>query len=253
MKYTGLITVRTKSSRLKKKCLLKINNYSIIEICILKCLKAKIIPIICTTNKKEDEILIKIAKKFHINYFRGSEKNKIKRWYDCAKKFRLKHFHTIDADDPFFDPLAVIKSLELLKSYDLILPSRLSRNGGASEGYSFKLSSIKNLYYSLFDFKFKKINNLDTEMIDYFINRLKVKKKLFNGMKYQLKKQIRLTLDYKKDYILFKKIFENFSIFTERKDINNFLKKNHKIRNNNINLNKMWGKKQQNFITPILK
>ena len=41
-------------------------------------------------------------------------------------------------------------------------------------------------------------------------------------MKYQLKKETRLTLDYKKDYILFKKIFENFSIFSERKDINNF-------------------------------
>ena len=87
--------------------------------------------------------LIKIAKKFRINYFKGSEKNKIKRWYDCAKKFKLKYFHTIDADDPFFDPLAVIKSLELLKSYDLILPSKFSRNGGASEGYSFKFSSIK--------------------------------------------------------------------------------------------------------------
>ena len=253
MKYIGLITVRTQSSRLKKKCLLKINNYSIIEICILKCLKANIVPIICTTNKKEDEILIKIAKKFRINYFKGSEKNKIKRWYDCAKKFKLKYFHTIDADDPFFDPLAVIKSLELLKSYDLILPSKFSRNGGASEGYSFKFSSIKNLYNSLFDFKFIKINHLDTEMIDYFINRLKVKKKLFRGMKYQLKKETRLTLDYKKYYILFKKIFENFSIFSERKDINNFLKKNHKIRNKNIYLNKIWGKKQKNFIKPILK
>ncbi len=253
MKFIGLITVRTKSSRLKKKCLLKINNYSIIEICILKCLNANIVPIICTTNKKEDKILTTIAKKFKINYFKGSEKNKIKRWYDCAKKFKLKHFHTIDADDPFFDPDAVIKSLKLLKSYDLILPSKISRNGGASEGYSFKFSSIKNLYNSLYDFKFKKINNLDTEMIDYFIDRLKVKKKLFKGMKYQLKKETRLTLDYKKDYILFKKIFENFSIFAERKDINNFLKKNHKLMNKNIYLNHIWGKKQKNFIIPRLK
>ena len=62
MKYIGLITVRTQSSRLKK-CLLKINNYSIIEICILKCLKANIVPIICTTNKKEDEIFNKNCKK----------------------------------------------------------------------------------------------------------------------------------------------------------------------------------------------
>ena len=69
MKYIGLITVRTQSSRLKKKCLLKINNYSIIEICILKCLKANIVPIICTTNKKEDEVNRKVTNN---NVFVGS-------------------------------------------------------------------------------------------------------------------------------------------------------------------------------------
>ena len=44
-------------------------------------------------------------------------------------------------------------------------------------------------------------------MIDYFINRLKVKKKkLFRGMKYQLKKKQDLLLIIKQDYIL-KKYF----------------------------------------------
>ena len=253
MKYVSLITVRTSSSRLKEKCLLKINNYSIIEICILKCLGAQIIPIICTTFNKRDEILVNIAKKYGIKYFRGSEENKIKRWFDCAKKFQLKYFHTLDADDPFFDPKAIKKSLDLLRLYDLILPSTISRNGAASEGYSFKFKSIKKLYKSLFDFKFKSINNLDTEMIDFFVKRLKIKKKIFFGMKYQLNKKIRLTLDYKKDYDLFKKIFKNFTIFAERKDINIFLKNNYKIRNENIYLNKKWEKKQKNFEKPRLK
>ena len=253
MKYVSFITVRTSSSRLKEKCLLKINNYSIIEICILKCLEAKITPIVCTTTNKKDKILVNIAKKFRIKYFKGSEENKIKRWFDCAKKFRIKYFHTLDADDPFFDPKAIKKSLKLLKFHDLILPSTISRNGAASEGYSFKFKSIKKLYKSLFDFKFKSINNLDTEMIDFFIKRLEIKKKVFFGMKYQLNKQIRLTLDYKKDYDLFKKIFKKFTIFAEREDINNFLEKNYKIRNENIYLNKKWDKKQKSFERPKLK
>ena len=253
MKHFGIITVRTQSSRLKEKCLLKIDDYSIIEICIIKCLKANIIPIICTTKNKTDDILEKISKKFNIKCYRGSEKNKIKRWFDCAKKLNLKKFHTIDADDPFFDPKAIKNSLELLKFYDLILPSTISRNGCASEGYSFKMKSIEKLYISLFDFKFKNIDKLDTEMIDFFLKRLQIKKKIFSGMKYQLKKQIRLTLDFKKDYDLFKKISKKISIFAERKDINKFLKNNYKLSIENFYLNKKWEKKQKKFETPRLK
>jgi len=217
MKHFGLITVRTQSSRLKKKCLLKINDYSIIEICIIKCLKANIIPIICTTKNKTDDILEKISKKFNIKCYRGSEKNKIKRWFDCAKKFNLKKFHTIDADDPFFDSKAIKNSLELLKFYDLILPSTISRNGGASEGYSFKMKSIEKLYISLFDFKFKNIDKLDTEMIDFFLKRLQIKKKIFSGMKYQLKNKLGLLLILRKIMIYLKKFQKKFLFLQKEK------------------------------------
>ena len=50
----------------------------------LKCLKFNLIPLICTSNQKNDDRLIKIAKKNKIKYFRGSSKNKMKRWKDCA-------------------------------------------------------------------------------------------------------------------------------------------------------------------------
>ena len=72
-------------------------------------------------------------------------------------------------------------------------------------------------------------------------------------MNYQLKKQIRLTLDYKKDYDLFKKIYEKFTFFADRKDINNFLNNHDKLKNTNVYLNKKWGKKQKSFETPRLK
>ena len=104
MKYIGLITVRSRSSRLKKKFLLNFGKFRVIEHIIKRCLVNKITPIVCTTKNTEDNIIINIAKKLKVNFFRGSEKNKIKRWHDCAKKFQIKHFHTIDADDPFFDP-----------------------------------------------------------------------------------------------------------------------------------------------------
>ena len=66
--YNGLITVRTQSSRLPKKCLLNISKYTlVIEHIILRCLKSDINPIICTTLNREDDILVTIAKKFGIS------------------------------------------------------------------------------------------------------------------------------------------------------------------------------------------
>lgn len=251
-KYIGFLTVRINSTRLKKKCLLTINGKTIIEHCILRCLLNGITPIICTTNNKEDNYFEKVAMKFNIKIFRGSEKNKIKRWYDCAKKYSIKQFHTIDVDDPYFDFHSIKKSLNQLKNYDIVLPSEASRNGGASEGYSFKLSSIKYLFLSLKNFEYKNLNNLNTEMIDGFINftskNLKLKK--FKGMAYQIKNGIRLTLDYKKDYKLFSIISKKFNFNSNRSNINKFLKKNKNILKINILLNNKWRNKQNNFIMP---
>ena len=50
---------------------------NIIEHIILRCIDADLVPILCTSKNKSDDILIKIAKKFKIKYFRGSEKIKI--------------------------------------------------------------------------------------------------------------------------------------------------------------------------------
>jgi spore coat polysaccharide biosynthesis protein SpsF len=147
MNYIGFITVRTSSSRLKNKCLLYLDkNIRVIEHIILRCIGSGITPILCTTKNKSDDILIKIAKKFKIKYFRGSEKNKIFRWYNCAKIHKLRYFHTVDADDLYFDPVSIKKSIELAinKRADLVHPSKISRFGGASEGYTFSLSGIKN-------------------------------------------------------------------------------------------------------------
>jgi spore coat polysaccharide biosynthesis protein SpsF (cytidylyltransferase family) len=252
--YFGFITVRASSKRLPKKCFKKLNNITVIDHCILRAKSCKITPILCTTKNPADRILMKYAKKNRIRIFRGSEKNKIKRWYDCANYFNIKKFHTIDADDPYFDTNAIKKSIkELNQKYNIILPSKVSRKGGASEGYSFSKIGIYHLYKSLFDYKFKNFENFDTEMIDGFIKKLKIKKKIFMGTKYEIKKDIRLTLDYKADYDLIKKISKKFHYSTSRFEINKFLNNNKNLLNINFFLNKKWKNKQNKFKIPQLK
>lgn len=248
----GFITVRTNSSRLPAKCLLNFGDVNVITHLIRRAKKFKIIPIVCTTKNKSDDIIEKISRIEKINFFRGSEKNKIKRWYDCSKKFNIKYFHTIDADDPFFDPASIKRSLELCrKGYDVVYPSVVSSEGGASEGWSFSSKAIKTVYKYLLKFG-KKMDTLDTEMIETFFRQKNLKKIILKGSKYELK-NARLTLDYKEDYKLLKRIVEKKGGFAPRKEINNFLRNNKHLLKINHKKTFDWKKKQSAFKSPAIK
>jgi spore coat polysaccharide biosynthesis protein SpsF (cytidylyltransferase family) len=74
------------------------------------------------------DILQRIATKNGTKFFRGNLNNKLKRRMDCAAYFNLKSFHTIDADDPFFDGGEMIESMDelSLNNYDFVHPSKYS-------------------------------------------------------------------------------------------------------------------------------
>jgi len=244
MKYFCFITVRSLSSRLKNKCFLDFGGVRVLEHIILRCIYGGLTPIVCTSNNKADKKIINLAKSMNIEYFKGSEKNKILRWHLCMKKFNIKFFHTLDADDLFFDWDSIKKSLKILKDskYDIILPSKISREGGASEGYSFSKYGIKKMINK---FKILKSKNSDIEMIDSYLEKLE--KKTLKGSTYQLKKT-RLTLDYKEDYIFLQRIRKKLGNFSHRKEINYFLKKNPNILKINFFRNKDWADRQKLII-----
>lgn len=236
--YTCFLTVRLGSKRLKKKPLKKIGKLTFIEHTILRCQKSNLTPIICTSDKKKDRIFKQFAKKYKINIFFGSEKNKIKRWLDCATLYNLKKFHTLDVDDPFFDSTSIKKSLKMLsfksKSRQLICPSRKSRRGGASEGYSFITNYLEDIILK------KRLNfdNLNIEMIDNILKNFK--KTILPNSPYETKLNFRMTLDYIEDYYFFKKIYENLGHFAHRQKINQFLNKNTYLKDINYFRNKSW-------------
>ena len=244
MKHYCFITVRSSSSRLKKKCFLDFGNITVLEHVILRCIYGGLSPIVCTTENIADRKIVKLAKSMNIKYFQGSEKNKIIRWYMCSKKFKINNFHTIDGDDLFFDWDAVKKSLQLLKKTkkDVVLPSKVSRDGGASEGYSFSRFGLEKM---IKEYKHLRSKKSDIEMIDKFLVNLN--KKILNGYNYQIKK-VRLTLDYAEDYTFFKKIRDKLGNFSHRKKINSFLNKNSNLSKINYFKNKEWSDRQHSII-----
>ena len=106
---------------MKEKCLLSFGENRIIEHIIERAKYKSISPVICTTNEKSDDIICQIAKKIFL--LQGSTINKLDRWLKCAEKFGFESFTTIDADDPFFCPVEVVRSYEFLISNNLILLS----------------------------------------------------------------------------------------------------------------------------------
>ena len=95
------ITVRTGSTRLKNKSILKIKDKHTIEYVIDAAKKSKYAKdiILCTSTNPNDKILCDIAEKNNIKWFRGSEENKLKliclgKLYCCVGQYKAAA-HTV--------------------------------------------------------------------------------------------------------------------------------------------------------------
>ena len=244
--YASIITARTQSSRLPKKILKKINKKNTsIDILIHRAKKIGYPVILATSKKSTDNDLCRYVKKNHdIIIFRGSEKNKILRWYNCFHKFKIKKACMIDGDDICFDFKLYKKAMKTkLNSHDLIRYPEKIITGCFM--YIFKISMIK---------KIKKVskNFSDTEMIEPFIKKLKCKQKTLQVDELYKSKNIRLTLDYSEDLVFFKKIFRKFSIIESTDKILKFLKNNKRLSKINYFREATFVKNQKKKIIKII-
>jgi spore coat polysaccharide biosynthesis protein SpsF (cytidylyltransferase family)/sialic acid synthase SpsE len=87
----GLVAVRLKSSRLKKKAMLDICGEPLIYRVYENLLKSKTIEkiIMCTSIDEEDDELCEYFKSKNISFYRGSSLNVIDRFLSCIKHYNL--------------------------------------------------------------------------------------------------------------------------------------------------------------------
>ena len=217
----GFITVRTASKRFPDKCLLPLGDINVLTHIIRRAKFFHIRPIVCTTDFIEDDRVVNIALREGVDFFRGSSVNKIKRWADCAEHFQIQSFHTIDADDPFFDPVEIIRSMATLEAggFDMVMPTKTSSQGSATVGFSLTSEIVQR---TLINFPV----DTDTEMMWDFISQI-------DGIKMQELAEsngnslrIRLTLDYPEDYWLISFIYRICGTYSMRELIDNIFKNN---------------------------
>jgi Spore coat polysaccharide biosynthesis protein F, CMP-KDO synthetase homolog len=103
------ITVRMGSTRLPNKALKKIGDKTSIEFLINRLRYSSFFDniVLCTTNLSRDDVLVEIARKNKIDYYRGSEEDKLLRWLGAVNKYKVEFFVTADGDDSFCEPYLI--------------------------------------------------------------------------------------------------------------------------------------------------
>jgi spore coat polysaccharide biosynthesis protein SpsF len=151
-----IIQCRLSSTRLKRKILKKIyKDQTIIEFMIERLLvlfKPEDI-IIATTIKEEDHEIIELLKKYKVKFFRGSEKNVLKRYYFAAKKYKVEHIIRVTSDCPLIDPYLIRQMWHYYKSIKIdylanTLPRDKSQYPDGSDIEIFSFNSLNKLFKS---------------------------------------------------------------------------------------------------------
>lgn len=200
-----LIIARSSSKRFKNKIESQIGKYSILEILVLRLLKAgfdKKKIVLCTSIKdRNNKFFRKIVKKYSINFFFGSDQNIFSRIINCSKKFNFDHIVRLTGDNPFVDTKSLKK---LIKKY---FKNRFDYGfiTNISEGLKSELFNLNTLLYC----KKNAIDQNSSEYLTYYFLRDYFKICIYRDNNYlNFFKKVSFTIDYKKQLNVIKKIIK---------------------------------------------
>ena len=217
-KIAIFLAARSGSKRLPNKHFLKItNNLKVIDLCILRLKKTKLVKeiFLCTTKKQEDDKFKAVCKLHDIKLFRGNTNNVAKRLIDCAKENSIKIIVRITADCPIIDPKIIDEciKLHLIKKSDY---TSNTLNLSFPDGLDVEVIDLDILIKSQ---KLSK-TKFNREHVTFFAKRSKLFKK-YNYKSHINYSNRRWTLDNLKDYSFLKKVIKYFfsDIYFSWKDL----------------------------------
>ena len=232
-KTIAIIQARVGSSRFKGKVLQKVGEYSLVSFLINRLKRSKKINkiIFAVSEKPENRLLIKEIKKQNIDLVVGSEKNVFSRYIKTLKKYESDNFVRLTCDCPASDPNLIDKFIDIFNKGNF---DYLSNTIIPTFPDGFDIEIIRTKTFLKLEKKIK--TSFDREHVTSFIKNSSFfkKKNIFNKKDYS---NLRLTIDYKKDLVVFKKIYNLLGQNIDFKiaDVINLFKKNKDIFKLNIN------------------
>ena len=214
-----IIQARMNSTRFPNKVISDLSGAPLIERILQRVKKVKKIRkiIIATTKRKDDDILVEIAKSNKVEAFRGSENDLVDRYYQAVKDKNFSHILRLPADNPIPDP----SEYNRLINYHLKTDNDFSSNiinimdNGYPCGIGVEIFTIKSLEKIWKLEKRKKYReHIPWNYYDY-VNDRKNKKFNFKIGTVKCPEQISrpelvFHVDYYKEYLFFKKLYQYF-------------------------------------------
>ena len=230
MEFSIIIQARLGSSRLPGKVLRNYKNYNLLNVLVQRLKRSKKVKdiIIATTTQKEDDKIVQFCVTNSINYFRGSKNDVLGRYYNASKQFNVKNIIRITSDCPLIDPIILDKMIIEFKKKKLDYLSNTYPepstypDGMDIEIFTFNSLKLANKYST---------KKSEKEHVTVYIRSQKKFKTLRTDLTKD-KSNYRLTVDYLKDYNLFKNLvdkFKNKIFFINMNEIITFLDKNPRL------------------------
>lgn len=226
-----IIQARVLSTRLPAKVLLPGYDKPLLIHLVERLKKSKLIKkiVVATTTNTIDEAIVDLCKINKIDVFRGNPTDVLDRYYKCSKKYKAKNILRITSDCPLMDYKLVD---EVIKKYFLFKSDFMSNVHPPSypDGFDIEIFNFKTLKKTFFNAK----KNYEREHVTPYMwdNPGKFKINNFQNKGENYYNKYRLTIDYKEDFYVISKIFNE--LYPKNKyftllDIIKYLKKNMKL------------------------
>lgn len=228
-KKIGIITqARTTSTRLPKKVLLEIKGKTILQYHLDRLKKSCFPFFVATTVNETDNAIAEYCEKNQVPYHRGSEHDVLSRFYESAVKFNLDIVVRVTSDCPLIDGELIKEGVEkyLSESGEKYVSNCIERT--YPRGFDFEIFSFKSL-----EDAFKNGNtDPEREHVTPYIRNVQKNTgiNLIHMKRVQDASGFRITLDEEDDWILIKKLIEDFDADQKNGDeIINILSENKKL------------------------
>ena len=201
-----IIACRLKSTRLKRKALLKIGSIPSVEMCIKNILKFKDVSsvVLATSTTEEDSELKDYTYNKNVLFHQGDPDDVIQRYLDIIEKKNFDVIIRVTGDCPYL-------SSDIA---EVVLNSHFEKGAEYSNGIGAAVGTNLEVINSLSLKKVKKYfpkADYSEYMTWYFQNNPEEFKLNYVDLPEKWKRDYRLTLDYQADLDLFNKIEEYFT------------------------------------------
>lgn len=191
-KVTCIIQARMSSKRLPGKVLKLIDGKnSFLKFLIDRVKKSKKIDriVIACSKNPNDKKIVSFCKRNKLDYFTGTEKNVLKRFYYASKSYASENILRITSDCPFIDPKLIDKFIITYFKKNVDYLSNIEKRT-YPDGLDLEIFNKKSLIYT---FK-NAVDDYDKEHVTPFMIRSNKIKKYCIKLKKNLS-HIRITLD----------------------------------------------------------